>query len=332
MRYTVFMAKRFLKFSKYFFLLIFIFVLIALTGYFFWFWRNFSRASQHNYSYFRQLARQTYQVRLPSFNILLLGLDTRSSGKTLLTDTIIVASYLSNQNKIVLLSLPRDLWLFSLKTKINALYFYGQKENQSNGTDLMKKEIRQITGKEIKYSVLFDFNTITEIVDILGGVEIEVMKSFDDDFFPNDDGHGGVVHLHFEKGRQKMDGQRALQYIRSRKSADLSEGTDQARVIRQQKVIMALFEKISSPQFFLLKPEIMGKLLVYWQDNIKTDLSLPILLKMAMGLFSSHQPWFFVDFPPELLVNPSINKYGLWVWEPRSGDWSEIKNWIVQNI
>jgi len=320
-----------LRILKYFSFLVFITIFIALTGYFFWFWRNFSQTSQHNYSYFRQLARQIYQNKLSAFNVLILGLDTRSSGETLLTDTIIIASYLPNQKQIVSLSLPRDLWLSSLKTKINALYFYGQKESQPDGTDLMKEEIKRITDKEIKYSVLFDFNTIADIVDILGGVEIEVAKSFDDDYFPSDDGNGGIVHLHFEKGKQRMDGQRVLQYIRSRKSADLSEGTDKARILRQQKVAMALFEKVSSPRFFLFKPRVLGRLLAYWQNNVKADLPLSVLSRMAVELLSSHQPWLFVNFPSELLTNPPISKYGLWVWEPRLGNWEEIKNWINEN-
>ncbi len=305
-------------------------VLTVTVGLFFssWYWYHFSEAAGHGINYFVDLVRQAHRQPTRSLNILLLGLDRRGSSNTLLTDTIMVAAVRPQDNKITFLSLPRDLWLDNLKTKINALYYYGQKENFAQPTVLLAEEISKITGLTIDNYVLVDFSSIAQLVDNLDGVEVTVKQGFEDCYYPTDNGHGDVKCVRFVPGRQVLDGEKALQFIRSRKSDNLVEGTDQARVIRQQQLVQAIAKKTQNPRFWLSHPEVAGRMIPFWEDSIQGCLDLPVVLGFLDNFFVQNWQLSFVGLPEELLVNPPVDKYGQWVWEPAGGSWDEIRDWV----
>lgn len=115
-------------------------------------------------------------------NVLLLGMaGGRHEGATL-TDTILVASYNLKSKQLHLISIPRDLWLPSLKLKANAVYQSGfeQKLDLENAKTVMGN----IAGFPIHYGLRIDFNGFIEAIDVLGGVDIEVEKEFDDYNYP----------------------------------------------------------------------------------------------------------------------------------------------------
>ena len=299
----------------------------------FWYLHSFLQAAGMERGELVNLLKETASYSPSSFNFLFLGLDQRPGSQTLLTDTIMAGFFrLQPKTKISFISFPRDLWIAPLKTKINALYYYGQKENSKDGTRLLKRQIETITNEEINYSILIDFNIVSEIVDCVGGVDIEVARAFDDFSYPLDDGSGKTTRLHFDAGWQKMDGKRVLQYVRSRKSSDIREGTDEARVKRQQQVVNALLKKVVSREV-IANPQVMGSLYRIWKEEVKTDMPLPLLLRV--GLLSLHQgyDWQFFSLPSSLLINPPLSKHdGLWVLEPKGGDWEEIGKWIKKTI
>jgi len=324
------------KILKRCFLGIALFLLVTFLGvasFSFWYLHIFLQAAGMERGEFVSLLKETASSSPSSFSFLFLGLDQRSGSQTLLTDTIMVGFFrLKPKTKITFISFPRDLWIAPLKTKINALYYYGQKENQKDGTRLLREQIEAITNEKINYSILVDFDIVSEIVDCVGGVEIEVVRAFDDFSYPLDDGSGKTTHLHFDAGWQKMDGKRVLQYVRSRKSSDLCEGTDEARVKRQQQVVNALLKKIVSREV-ITNPQVVGNLYRIWREKVKTDIPLSLLLKVGILSLRQGYNWQFFSLPSELLVNPPLTKYdGLWVLEPRGGDWEEIGKWVKKTI
>ena len=115
-------------------------------------------------------------------NILLLGIAGGSHGGASLTDTIMVASYNLKTSQIDLISLPRDLWLPSLQSKANAVYQKGLV--QGNGLGLSKVVIGNILGIPIHYALLVDFRGFVAAIDALGGIDVQVEKSFDDYQYP----------------------------------------------------------------------------------------------------------------------------------------------------
>jgi len=180
-------------------------------------------------------------------NVLVLGSDQRDSGPEVghaLTDTILVASIGKFDKDVVLISVPRDLWVELSGggyEKINAVYAF-------EGADGIKKAIEKVLGIPIHYHTLINFQLFKEVIDILGGVDVEITSTFTDYTYPvegkeNASENERYETIHFEQGPQHMDGVTALKFVRSR-HGDNGEGTDFARSRRQQAVIAAIKKKV----------------------------------------------------------------------------------------
>ena len=115
-------------------------------------------------------------------NVLFLGIPGGTYDGSSLTDTIMVASYHLKTNQVYLISIPRDLWLPSLKSKANAVYQVGLLQN--NGLGLSKVVMGNILGIPIHYGLRIDFRGFTEVIDILEGIDVLVERSFDDYNYP----------------------------------------------------------------------------------------------------------------------------------------------------
>lgn len=115
-------------------------------------------------------------------NILLLGIAGGTHDGASLTDTIMVASYNLKTNQVYLFSIPRDLWLPSLKSKANAVYEIGRSQN--NGLGLSKTVLGNILGIPIHYVLRVDFRGFVKAIDAIEGIDVLVEKSFDDYLYP----------------------------------------------------------------------------------------------------------------------------------------------------
>jgi len=207
-------------------------------------------------------------------NILILGSDKRETlvDKGVLTDTLLVASIGRVSKDVVLISIPRDLWVQSPEgyhSKINALYDNG-------GGEEVRQAVENVLGIPVHYWMLIDFKLFEEAIDTLGGVDVNVEKSFTDYFYPIEGKENApewerYETVKFTEGMQKMDGVAALKYVRSRKG-DNDEGTDFARARRQQKVIMAIKDKAGSLDV-LLNPAKVKELYDTYSRNIDTNLT-----------------------------------------------------------
>jgi polyisoprenyl-teichoic acid--peptidoglycan teichoic acid transferase len=116
-------------------------------------------------------------------NVLLLGNAGGKHDGAYLTDTIMVASFDPKDEQTYFFSLPRDLWLDSYKLKINAIYETGQ-DKEDDGLKFSKKVIGDILGLEINYGIRLDFRGFTQAVDEVGGIDVNVAKTFDDYLYP----------------------------------------------------------------------------------------------------------------------------------------------------
>src|ERR1035437_716156 len=130
--------------------------------------------------------KQTSDNRI---NILLLGIGDLNHDGTNLTDTIMLASLDPKNNKVTLVSIPRDLWFPDLTMnvkKINGAYAYGEAVKKGGGLSLAEAAIGKITGQPIDYGVRIDFSGFVKAVDIIGGLDINVDNTFDDYQYPID--------------------------------------------------------------------------------------------------------------------------------------------------
>ncbi len=211
-------------------------------------------------------------------NILLLGIDSRSAGSdrgTVLTDTIMVVSIDEDGTRPVIISIPRDLWIEELQTKINSVYAFTGRD-----IEVTKKAVSSVVGIPIHYYAIVGFDTFVDSITAVDGIEITVDKAFDDYDYPIEgmENASNIVdryqHIRFNAGRQIMDGETALKYARSRHSTNPNEAGDFARARRQQKVILALKEKILSAET-LFNPLKIKNLYDSYKSNVITNIKLP---------------------------------------------------------
>ncbi len=117
-------------------------------------------------------------------NIMLLGIAGGIHDGANLTDTIMIVSYNLKTNQLYLISIPRDLWLPSLRSKANAAYEIGL--SQKNGLGFSKTVMGNILGIPIHYGLRIDFRGFIQAVDAIGGVDVTIDNSFDDYNYPID--------------------------------------------------------------------------------------------------------------------------------------------------
>lgn len=280
-------------------------------------------------------------------NLLLLGISGEEKNGADLTDTIIFVSIDPQTGNTLMFSLPRDLWLASMRAKLNTAYHYGNQKKPDGGLILAKASVTEILGQPVDYGLVVDFAGFKQLVDILGGVVVKVENSFDDYRYPipgkeDDDCDGDLEyrcryeHLHFEAGEQEMGGEEALKYVRSR-YAEGEEGTDFSRNRRQQQLLMAIKNKLFSFQI-LSNPFKLVQLIEVLRQNVETDISqnnwggmAKLLFKMRAGDLKSEVLNGGAEGKEGYLINPPPNpqKYdNHWVLIPRTGDWEEIQNYL----
>ncbi len=297
-------------------------------------------------------------------NILLLGIGGGKHEGPLLTDTIILASIDPEKKKALLVSLPRDLWVTRLHAKINTTYAYAEAKEKGWGLQEAKKTVSEILGQHIDYGFRIDFTGFIKAVDLVGGVDVDVPRSFEDYEYPiagkEEDDCGfkdeefqkrataeaqleafpcRYEHLSFQKGITKMDGETALKFVRSRHALG-PEGTDFARSQRQEKVIRAVKDKIFSTGTVLNPIKVIG-LVDILQDSIDTDIKkeeYDDFVKLAEKMKEADIESTVLDVgnedteAPGLLVNPKTSEeFGYqWVIVPRAGsdDYSEIHTYV----
>lgn len=193
-------------------------------------------------------------------NVLIVGVDSRTGSDISNTDVIIVASYNYDTKNLSMISIPRDFHVeINPQTqwfgRINSVYSTAESKGTGEGFKALQKAVKDVTGLETQYYALVDFKAFVEIIDKVGGVNVNVENSFVDYKYPD-----GLKYktVKFTAGPQTMNGETALMYSRSRYSQNLIENGDYARAKRQQKVILALADKISEDETFRDPQKVMG--------------------------------------------------------------------------
>lgn len=200
-------------------------------------------------------------------NVLILGVDKDG----LRTDTIVVASYDLDTNKVNMLSIPRDTRMYVGKKyqKINAAHAISQ-SGKIKGPQGTIEAVTRLTCIPINYYVEFSFDSFKDTIDALGGVDFDVPRDMDYED-PTQD-----LYIHLDKGFQHLDGDKAEQLVRFRR---YPEG-DIARVQMQQQFIKAVAEQKLNISILGKLPELYSTL----KDDIKTNFGLTDITKYINNL------------------------------------------------
>ncbi len=278
-------------------------------------------------------------------NFLLLGIRGEGSDSPNLTDTIIFASYNQEKNTLSQIGIPRDLWVPSIRDKINTAYHYGQEATPGGGISLVEASIFEITGQQVNYTAIINFSFFKQVIDLIGGLDIYVSPGFVDKEFPIPGKENAIPisgrfeTISFPEGVNHLDGERALKFVRSRHSPD-NQGTDFARSKRQQQIISALKEKLINTNFFLDERKV-SSLIDIAKNNLITNLPpshYPTIARIALSLNQEKITSDVLDTNPDkngisILTNPPISKSydNKWVLIPKDNNWKALKQY-VENI
>ncbi|MFA6254996.1 MAG: LCP family protein [Patescibacteria group bacterium] len=273
-------------------------------------------------------------------NILLLGIGGLDHDGPFLTDTMMIASFKPSTDQVALISIPRDLlvpipgygW-----QKINHADAYGENANPGRGGELAKKVVSQVFNIPIHYYVRLDFAGFKKIIDDLGGITIEVENVLDDESYPVPGKETATTseryeHLYIKTGRQHLNGELALKYVRSRQAKGI-EGSDFARSKRQQKVLMAVKEKGLSLGT-LANPYKISKVMDTLSQHLATDLEVWKIIRLFnMGKSVKEENIIrrVFDDSPDGVLYANVTEGGAFVLQPKAGDFSELQK-ITQHI
>lgn len=192
-------------------------------------------------------------------NVLLLGSDTRGSklGKER-ADTILVANIDLDHEKINLMSVPRDT-----KVKIKNRTHKINQAHALGGPELMQEEVEELTGLEIDYFVETNFEGFKEVIDVIGGIKLDVERRM---YKPTED-------IDLRPGVQKLNGRQALAYVRWRGDAR----ADLARVERQQKFLKTILDQTATIANLPKIPKIINAV----GDNVLTDMAFDEIMQLS---------------------------------------------------
>lgn len=240
-------------------------------------------------------------------NILLIGVDKRDDPEEgVRSDTLIVVHINPQEQWASMLSIPRDsvARLPELgQRKINFAYTYGfanaaklygtgTKPIDAGGA-FAAETVEGFLGIRIDYIAQVDFKGFERIVDMVGGITVDVPKPILDAEYPTE--NFGFERIYIPAGLQVFDGETALRYARSRHS-----GTDFERSRRQQDVLRALLKQVQE-RGLLEQIDMLPQLVENVQQSINT--TLPISdLSVLRGLAQLAQ-----NIPPDNIIQLSIN-------------------------
>lgn len=228
---------------------------------------------------------------LEPFNILLLGADYRPGETQYRTDTIILAHINPQKKQIWLLSIPRDTKVAIPghgESKINNAHYFG-------GAPLAVKTVKQFTGLPVNYYMEVKFKAFQRVVDELGGVWVKVPKAIND---PKADRSPHHRAAKIPAGYQKLDGEHALTFVRSRDYAD----ADWSRMKSQQIFFKALADQLAKTTNVAKLPSVVNAV----APNIVTNLRLVDMIKITMALRDAGSDNVFTATVPGTWKSPYI--------------------------
>ncbi|MCR6112280.1 LCP family protein [Bacillus sp. A301a_S52] len=197
-------------------------------------------------------------------SILFLGLDTREADLSGLTDAMILATFNPDEKTIKMVNIPRDSYVNIIgrepMDKINHAHAFG-------GVDMTVDTVEHLLNVPVDYVVSLNFTAFMEIVDTIGGVEVDVPMPISD----TDNATYGTIEI--DEGLQTLNGEEALAYARMRKDdprGDLGRGDRQKDIIEAVIKQSANFKTITN---FNSLMESLG-------NNLRTNLGFSNLVSM----------------------------------------------------
>ena len=200
------------------------------------------------------------------FTVLISGNDSYGSlNETSRSDVNMLLTIDPRTQVVLITSIPRDAYLtMSCKKDETACSPVDDKLTHTGlyGVGTTESTIEDYLGIEINYTVRVNFSSLVNLVDAMGGIDVEIPEGLEvDTFYAN--GTEGV-----KAGWNHLEGERALAFARERHAY---QDGDNQRIRNQQQVMRALIDKIISPELLFRYPALMDAVSVAFETNMPAD-------------------------------------------------------------
>jgi LCP family protein required for cell wall assembly len=233
-------------------------------------------------------------------NILLMGIDARPGETAARSDTLILASIHPSIQKAVLVWIPRDTRLytpFKGFNKINSVNFV-------KGPEATCDVVGNLMGLDVYYYVAVNFAGFEQLIDLIGGVDMEVDINL----------YSDRSNVYLKKGYQNLNGREALKYVRFRNQPSADIGRTQ----RQQKFMKALVEQLLKPGTVIKIPKLVPEV----REMVETNINISDMLYLTKLCFL---------FDANNVISQTLPGYD-WV-DPQSGaSYWEVDREIAKSL
>lgn len=239
-------------------------------------------------------------------NILILGIDQTPPGSDVgRSDTNILISFMPTIPYIGMVSIPRDLWVNIQgygQNRINTAHFFAEAANPGSGPRFAVQTVQENFGITVPYYLRIKFEGFKEVLDAMGGVEIELAETT-----------AGYL-----PGRYHLNGQKALAFARNRTGSD-----DFFRMGQAQIILKAAYRKMLAPQNWWRIPAITAAL----TRSIDTNLPFWLWPRLGLTLLRLGAEGIDARIIDRYMVTPTITSQGASVLLPQ---WDRINPLLME--
>ncbi len=243
------------------------------------------------------------------FTVLLMGLDRRPGerGLAFRSDTMMLVSLDPKTRQIGILSIPRDLFVevpgYGQRQRINTPMVLGELQQPGYGPKLAMQTVQYNFGIRVQDYVAVDFNAVIKLIDVIGGIDVDVPYNISDPQYPNM--WYGYDPFYISAGQHHLNGAVALQYARTR-----HQSSDFQRAQRQQQVLYAVRDRILNanmlPNLVVQAPSLWSS----FSDNVYTGLTLDQIIQLA---------WYAKEIPKDNIHSATVSEQYTMGWTTPEG-------------
>ena len=206
------------------------------------------------------------------FNLFISGIDSRHGiEETARSDVNMIVTVNPHKREVLLTSMPRDSYVH--------LHMNGELDKLTHtgiyGIDETIQTVEDWLNVDIDYYARVDFQMLVNLVNAIDGIDVYSDYAFE----------SAVTDWTYEKGWNHMSGKKALYFARERKAF---KGKDQQRIKNQQKVLKAIFKKITSSQTLLLN---YTEILKAVDGEMQTDVPMSMISSLVRNQLEVGDPW-----------------------------------------
>ena len=254
------------------------------------------------------------------FNVFISGIDSYGKITSVSrSDVNMVVSINPVTHKILFTSIPRDYYV--TLHGINTTFKDKLTHAGMHGIDTSVKTVEDLLDIDINYYAKVNFTSLVDLVDQLGGIDVELDKPFRAYY----DEDGTIVNYSFKKGTNHLNGKQALAFSRERKSLALG---DRARVEHQQMVLEGILNKVLSKSIITKYTDILDAL----EGKFVTNFGTQNISKLVKNQIKENPSW---EIEKYTLLGTDAHEYTYsykklksYVMEPKIESLEEAKNLI----